>query len=85
MNHRRKQLFLSVKPGNISTHTLLDSLFSPNVLVSKFDLTHSMNTSVNSAHAQFFNTTHQNKTLNHDQRAVTIWLLINISTNAASK
>lgn len=80
MNHRRKQLFLSVKPGNISTHTLLDSLFSPNVLVSKFDLTHSMNTSVNSAHDQFFKTTHQN----HDQRAVTIWLLINVSTNAAS-
>ena len=83
MNHRRKQLFLSVKPGNISTHTLFDSLFSPNVLVSKFDLTHSMNTSVNSAHAQFFNTTHQNKIF-HVQRAVMIWLLINISTNAAS-
>ena len=50
---------------------------------SKFDLTNSMNTSVNSAHARCFYTADQNKTF-QDQRVFYNMVVMNTSTNAAS-
>ena len=51
------------------TRTCYRALGSGAVTTSELDLTNSMNTSVNYAHAQCFNTTHQNKIF-HDQRVV---------------
>ena len=49
------------------TRTCYRALGSGAVTTSEFDLTNSINTSINSAHAQGFITTHQNKIF-HDHR-----------------
>ena len=58
---------LGKKPVTIFFEEGADSLHD--VAMNAFDLTISLNTSVNSAHAQCFNTIYQNKTF-HDQRVV---------------
>ena len=53
-------------------------------LMNEFDLTNSMNASVNSAHAQCFNTAYQNEKYIMINVLFSIWPLINTSTAASA-